>query len=213
MSCTPAGRLSLSIVCLLLVASPAGAIPITWTLSDVVFRDGSAAIGSFVFDADVNVYSDVSITTDRASYETGDLWELFLNPGEDLWLIDGFGGNLDGKPSFGLNWFPASLTNAGGTLPLFLPPDRPAGNFESTCKSADCLSGGSPGRDIVSGSVTAVPEPTSLTLLGLGLTVITAARGWRSRALRRAADLFPLRARFEHTMVRGSDCRARHLLR
>ena len=185
MSCTLAGRLSLSIVCLLFIASPAGAIPITWNLSGVFFGNGSAATGSFVFDADVNVYSDMFITTDRASYETADLWEDSPAGGEraeSLALVEGLGANdLNGKPTLWLDWS-GSLTNAGGTLPLSLIPGHAAGNFEGTCRSANCFTiSGTGDQVIVRGSVTTVPEPTSLTLLGLGLTVITAARGWRSR--------------------------------
>ena len=78
-----AGRIEQQVtVSLRQVASPAGAIPITWSLSDVLSSYGSTATGSFVFDADFDVYSDVSITTDRASYETADLWEDLFGAGE-----------------------------------------------------------------------------------------------------------------------------------
>ena len=129
MSCTLAGRLSLSIVCLLFIASPAGAIPITWNLSGVFFGNGSAATGSFVFDADVNVYSDMFITTDRASYETADLWEDSPAGGEraeSLALVEGLGANdLNGKPTLWLDWSGALLMPVAPCLSLLsraMPP-------------------------------------------------------------------------------------------
>lgn len=172
-------RIPPCIAALTLWASPAGAVPITWTLSNVVFEDGSMAIGSFVYDADVGVYSDVSILTDRASYETGDLWEGAF-PQNNLALVDGFEpNNLDGKPVLILIFLPG-LTNLGGTVPLDVTPFGIASS-EATCFFADCFNIGSPpGRKVVTGSVFAVPEPTSLALLGFGLTAIAAARRCRS---------------------------------
>ena len=46
-----------------LACGSAYAIPVTWQLQGVVFTDGGTATGSFVFAADANVYSDISITT------------------------------------------------------------------------------------------------------------------------------------------------------
>ena len=51
----------------------AQATPMTWTLNNVKFNDGSTANGSFVFDASTGTYMDVLITTGAASYETGEL--------------------------------------------------------------------------------------------------------------------------------------------
>ena len=126
--------------------------------------------------------------------ETADLWEGPPSGAERLALVDGLGANdLNGKPTLWLDWS-GSLTNAGGTLPLSLVPGHAVGNFEGTCGSANCFTiSGTGDQVIVSGSVTAVPEPTSLTLLGLGLTMITAAR--RSRALRRCYSSVPLENR------------------
>ena len=48
-------------VILLFVVGSAQAAVVTWTLNDVVFEDLGTATGSFDYDADTNVYSDVAI--------------------------------------------------------------------------------------------------------------------------------------------------------
>ena len=35
--------------------------PVLWTLSDAAFTNGGTATGSFVYDADTDVYSDINI--------------------------------------------------------------------------------------------------------------------------------------------------------
>ena len=45
-------------VILLLAVGSAQAVPVTWTLQDVVFDDGATLSGSFVFDVD----SDAVVT-------------------------------------------------------------------------------------------------------------------------------------------------------
>lgn len=39
------------------------AAPLTWTLDNVVFDDGGTVTGSFVYDADTNTYSGISLQT------------------------------------------------------------------------------------------------------------------------------------------------------
>src|SRR5262245_277757 len=125
------------VVALLLPGSPAGAVPVTWTLSGVIFQDGSEAHGSFVFDADVHVYTELSITTNRASYETGEQWEPAFSLPNELNLIDGFiPNNNDGKHLLILFFLPG-LTNSGGTVPLDVTPIGVA-SHEGICNQADC---------------------------------------------------------------------------
>jgi hypothetical protein len=48
------------------LAGPAAAIPVTWELQNAVFTSGRTATGSFVFDADTGVYSNINIDTGPA---------------------------------------------------------------------------------------------------------------------------------------------------
>ena len=61
-----------------LAAGAVHAAPVTWTLRDVVFNDGTTAAGSFVYDAHKNTYVNFSITTTSGN-AYGDTYRL--NPG------------------------------------------------------------------------------------------------------------------------------------
>lgn len=54
------------------LASVAHAVPVTWTLSNVLFSNdgpsGVTASGSFKYDADTNTFSDISVTTTQGSF-------------------------------------------------------------------------------------------------------------------------------------------------
>jgi hypothetical protein len=167
-------------------------------LSDARFADGSYAVGSFVFDADLDVYSDVSIITGRTSYETAGVFYDFIGPGHNLLLIEDRTEDNTGKRLLWISWgvrVPAPfgehmppLTNAGGTIPLDTFSGAPGGIGEDICSVPDChgiMTAAS--TRIISGSVTTVPEPTVLTLLALGMTALTAARRWRSKGQDRCA--------------------------
>jgi hypothetical protein len=47
----------------LFFGSAAHAIPLRWTLNDFIFEDGQMATGSFVYDADSGIFSDIDIVT------------------------------------------------------------------------------------------------------------------------------------------------------
>ena len=49
----------------------AHATPITWRLVDVTYNDGGTASGSFVYDAALNLYSGISISTTAGSAFAG----------------------------------------------------------------------------------------------------------------------------------------------
>jgi len=50
----------------ILFSASAQASTVTWTLTDVTFSDDGTASGSFSYDADINVYSDFSVSTTLA---------------------------------------------------------------------------------------------------------------------------------------------------
>lgn len=85
-------RISCAIPALLLSAM-AHAVPVEWTLNNVVFADGAVATGSFVFDADAPADQEHQ----WADYDTGETQSLYYAQGylsfdmqvsNDAWSID-----------------------------------------------------------------------------------------------------------------------------
>jgi len=74
--------------------------------------------------------------------------------------------------------FVPSLTGAGGTVDLALSAD------ENACMNAGC-NGASVVRLLTDGSVTSVPEPSSLGLLALGVVALLVAKQRWLEGLRR----------------------------
>ena len=146
----------------------ANAAAVTWTLSGVTFDDGGTASGSFSYDADLNVYSNISVITTPGSVVTET-----TSYGFTAGFIDGpftFGvfitqADADSfQPPSLLLAFADPLTNAGGNDLLVT-----GGSSSETDLNFN-------NRAVVSGLVTTdggipvpVPEPASIALLGIGL--------------------------------------------
>jgi len=185
---------------ILLTASPAMAIPVSWTLSGATFDDGGTAAGSFVYDADTDALSAWSINMVGGSVAA--LPTFTYNPANSKdtncsgsqvcfdTIIAGVGvGSLIRQIGFVAT---AALTNAGGTLGISLGFEQQCRitsfisitSYAETCAPANSratfggtLVAATPGGG---GTGTPVPEPTSLALLGIGAAGLLAARRRRS---------------------------------
>jgi len=161
----------------LLITANTNAAPVTWTLNGVTFDDMGTASGSFVYNVDTNIYSDIAITTSGGTYFDDSQLYTLINPDE---IIDAKGLHLvaESDPqyltrAFNFN-FASYLTNQGGTVLVATPPPPTA--FETRCASDLCRSYFS-GRRVTAGSISAVPIPAAVWLFGSGLGLL----GWFRR--------------------------------
>lgn len=154
----------------LLLAGPATAVPVTWTLVGVTFEDGGTAVGSYVFNADTAGFSDISIVTSpNPTLGLGATYGVATGVGTALFFdtVESFPLTGTDRLLFDLV---SPMTNAGGTIAINLASQTP--DAEGTCTNADC-SFIDPFRLIVSGSITTVvtpvPEPSALVLFAAAL--------------------------------------------
>ncbi len=166
--------------CCLSLAAPVHAVPILWTISGASFDDGGTLTGSFVYDADTDTYSSISITTTSgtefggasysdANFDVGGSTTLDLD--SDDWP------NAVDESSLSLVFFDF-LTNAGGAVAF----EVDGFTVEVWCINVpDCLGAGDRGqRDLVSGTVTgtAVPLPAPIWMLAPAGALLA----WRRRS-------------------------------
>ena len=152
----------------ILVSSQAFATPIKWQLSGVQFNDGGVASGSFIFDADTNTYSNVQISTTAGTassgYDYGPTGIVFKSGGGGGFdIVSAIQSDLTGVVALALRFSPA-LTDDGGSAMI-----NYSLSGEFNCGSIACATGGGGVRSVSGGSLTTVPIPASLALLGLGL--------------------------------------------
>lgn len=163
------------------ISTTASAIPVFWTLDNVTFDDGATASGSFVFDADIGVYSSINMTSSPGSVVTDPhtysfVGSSFTDASQLLALESAPAGGTDQTDISYLYFnFVGDLTNTGGTISVL----GAGGGFTSLgiCNNPSCGSA----RDFnkqSTGNVIAfqVPEPSTALLLAAGLTVIVIRR-------------------------------------
>lgn len=156
------------------MATTAHATPINWSVDQLSLSDGSTVSGGFTYDATLDVVSNVNITLTTST------------PGSPYTLTNHFFPTL-GKVFFGFTETAAAnytgqatlwirvespLTDAGGSVPI----DTNWGYGWGFCSLPGCTSASNPGD--LRGNLVAeqVPEPGALTLIGLALAGVTAAR-------------------------------------
>lgn len=123
---------------LLVFTLPALAVPVEWSFSGVSRVDGGTVSGSFIYDADTNIYSSIAITTTGgtstlpgASYSGYDPDPAASDAEGVIFLLTQGAPDVSGQNALFLS-FPA-LTNAGGVITIL-------GVAEVACGNSDCTS-------------------------------------------------------------------------
>jgi len=146
------------------------AFPKTWTLVGVTFTDGGIAGGSFTYDADTNVYSNINIVTTAGTVLTGATYNFFSNgfPPSPLGVLVNASNasDLTGTRAFAPHFI--GLTNVLTSTSVT--------GLEGTCADATCSAPSGPARFVIAGGALALqtnPIPTlsapMLALLGVAL--------------------------------------------
>jgi hypothetical protein len=168
---------ALALFVLFCVPSIASADGITWDLSGVTFDDGGAASGSFVYDALTNTYSSINIITSTGTAFGGATYTSLSSAfgSSSTGLLVGASGNLTNTALLFLS-YGADLTNSGGTVSL-------TGVGEGTCDNIDCslntLQRSITAGQLVGTASVSTPEPSAISLLGLGLVALLAGASIR----------------------------------
>lgn len=141
---------------LIAITATAHAVPIQWTLSEVTFEDDGTASGSFVYDADTNVYSNVRLTTTTGSMGEGAEFRTKCTTAhcmtalpELIFIASANQSDLTGVRLFDIDPM-ALLTNTPETIDLFYL-------ISYRCSNALCTTTGTETRAAFSGKLVGEP--------------------------------------------------------
>jgi hypothetical protein len=177
-----------SVLILISLSLTASAGPLLWTLEGVTFAGGGTASGSFDFNADTGLYSNVDITTTTGGGVTGATY-LFTcgqdvpactgvvpNSTEALFLTSN-AANQSGLPAIAFFFTgiggvpPQGLTDLGGTIDISNSSLSVGDVHEALCNDSACDAPAGAFRDSNAGTV-ATPEPSSALLVGMTLMLL-----------------------------------------
>jgi hypothetical protein len=178
-----------SVLILISLSLTASAGPILWTLEGVTFAGGGTASGSFDFDADTGLYSNVDIVTTTGGGVTGATYlftcgqdvptctgvapnsteALFLTSNavsqSGLQAIAFFFTGVGGSP-------PQGLTDLGGVIDISNSSLSVGAVQEASCFDAACSQPTAPSRVDNAGVVVSAPEPSSALLVGMAIMLL-----------------------------------------
>jgi len=164
--------------------SIASADGVPWVLAGVTFDDGGTASGSFVYDAVTNTYSAINVTTTAGATLAGATYTSLSDivGSSSTGFLFGPNNSSDLTGASFLMWlFDAPLTNSGGIVQVSLPP--PSDSIEALCGDPGCSDSAASFRIVTGGEVVgtavATPEPSTFSLVGMGLVALLAGAAIR----------------------------------
>ena len=157
----------LATVVSLVCSASVSAAPVTWTLNNVSHSNGTIT-GTFIYDADLDEYSDWSIYVTGAPLNDGPIESL---SGTALHLSAWMAPPLfEGVTALEVYLeFDKALTNLGGTIDIVPGVFDPFWGPESGSYLNQCGGSGCGGSAILGGSISAVPVPAAAWLFGTAL--------------------------------------------
>jgi hypothetical protein len=145
------------------------AMPLEWAIDSLIFDDGGTGSGTFTYDADTNMYSNIDIVTTAGTESDGAPYISVIDDApNDSTYVAVMVYPLEGLHMLELS-FADSLTNVGGIIAI-------DGYGESLC-GQECMYPVLGLRQISAGQISAVPVPAAAWLLGSAL----AGLGWMRR--------------------------------